>query len=128
MFIFLTVSALAQTSAGTGEQMIKNLIKNSFQEILSKNKKEKLSKFYTEDFLLLEDREIWDIEIIRGYMDKAAAMDQKPERINSFEFQEVKISGDRAWTAYFNKAIFKVEDKVVGEMNWLESATAIPTA
>lgn len=39
---FITASAFCQTSAETEEQKIMDLITNSFQEILSENKKEKL--------------------------------------------------------------------------------------
>lgn len=124
---FITTITLAQTSIQSDEQKIRELIKDSFQEILSDNKKEKLPEFFTEDFLLLEDGEVWDLEIIKGYMDKAAEMDPMPERINSFDFIEIKISGDMAWTAYHNTAVFKMGEKVVGEMNWLESASAIRT-
>lgn len=87
----------------------------------------KFPQYYTDDFILLEDGEVWDLKIIRDVMDKMAGMDKVPERINSFEFLEVKISGDMAWTAYHNKAVFKIEGQEVGEMNWLESATAIRT-
>lgn len=130
LFIVLLISiapAVAQNSAETDEQQIKDLIVNSFQDIFSENKREMLEEYYTPDFLLLERGEVWNLEIIKGYMDRAAEMDKIPKRINSFEFLEVKISGDMAWTAYKNKAVFKVGDEVMGEVNWLESATAIRT-
>ena len=60
-------------------------------------------------------------------MNKAAEMDRMPERINSFDFIRVKIEGKMAWTAYHNSATFRVNEEVVGEMNWLQSATAIKT-
>ncbi len=126
LLLLISASLKAQDSA-TSEEKIRNLIIESFDEILSKNQKEKLSQYYTDDFLLLEDGEVWNVEIIKGYMDKAAEMDQLPERINSFDFIEVKVEGNTAWTAYHNKAVFKVNGQVVGEMNWLESATAIVT-
>lgn len=128
ILILLLVSApvTAQTSA-TDEQQIKDLIINSFQEILSEIQKDKIPEYYTDDFILLEDGEVWDLKIIRDFMDKMASMDRIPERINSFEFFEVKIAGDMAWTAYHNNAVFKMDGQEVGEMNWLESATAIRT-
>lgn len=129
LFVFFVViaPAVAQNSAETDEQLIKDLVVNSFQDIFSDNRSEMLQEYYTPDFLLLERGEVWDIEIIKGYMDRAAEMNNIPERINSFNFLAVKISGDMAWTAYKNKAIFKVGDEVMGEVNWLESATAIKT-
>lgn len=128
LFFLLSLQAVAQTSRAEDNQLVKDLIVNAFQEILSDNKQEKLPQYFTDDFLLLEDGEVWNMEIIKGYMEKAAAIDRKPERINSFEWIEVKVSGDMAWTAYHNKAVFKVDGQVVGEMNWLESASAIRTA
>lgn len=128
LFFLLSLPTVAQTSPAEDEQLIKDLIVNSFQEILSENKQEKLQEYFTDDFLLLEDGEVWDMGVIRSYMEKAAAMERLPERINAFEWIEVKISGDMAWTAYHNTAIFKIDGQVVGEMNWLESASAIRTA
>lgn len=126
MLLLLQFPVIAQPSAAD-EQQVKDLIIDSFQEILSENKQDKIPQYYTDDFILLEDGEVWDLKIIRDVMDKMAGMDKVPERINSFEFLEVKISGDMAWTAYHNKAVFKIEGQEVGEMNWLESATAIRT-
>lgn len=124
---FITASAFSQTSTEAEEQKIMDLIKNSFQEILSENKKEKLLQYYTDDFLLLEDGEVWDLEKIKNMMEMAANMDRLPERINSFNFIELKIFEKMAWVAYHNKAIFELEGNVVGEMNWMESAVAILT-
>lgn len=124
---FITASAYSQPSTEAEEQKIMNLITNSFQEILSENKKEKLQQYYTEDFLLLENGEVWDLEKIRNMMDKAAGMERLPERVNSFNFIELKISGNMAWIAYHNNAVFKVDGNEVGEMNWMESAVAIQT-
>lgn len=125
--LLLTVSATAQTSTKSNEELIKDLIVDSFQDIFSNLDPETLETYYTEDFLLLENGEVWDIEMITDYMNKAAQQQNQPERINSFEFVEIKIEGNMAWTAYHNKASFEKEGEVVGEMNWLESATAIKT-
>lgn len=124
---FITASGFCQSSAETEEQEIMDLINNSFQEILSENKKEKLQQYYTDGFLLLENGEVWDLEKIRNMMDMAAGMDKLPERINTFNFIELKISGNMAWIAYHNNAVFKVDGNVVGEMNWMESAVAVKT-
>lgn len=128
LFFLLSLPAVAQTSKAGDEKLVKDLIVNSFQEIFSENKQEKLLQYFTDDFLLLEDGEVWDMKIIRGYMERAAAMDRRPERINFFEWIEVKVSENMAWAAYHNRAVFKVDGQVVGEMNWLESASAVRTA
>ncbi|UJH92795.1 nuclear transport factor 2 family protein [Antarcticibacterium sp. 1MA-6-2] len=125
--MLLSVPVVAQNSVEDEEQQIKDLITNYFNDIFSKNEQDKLSDYQTEDYLLLENGEVWDTEIIKGYMEKAAARERSPERINTFKFIEVKVSGDLAWAAYHNNAVFKRDGEKLGEMNWLESATAIRT-
>lgn len=127
LLLFLSLTNFAQTSIEKDEELLKQLIIDSFQDILSDNKQEKLKNYYTEDFVLLENGEVWDLEIIRGYMDQSAAMDNLPKRINSFVFIDIKIYGDAAWLAYHNMARFENEGEVLGEMSWLESANAVRT-
>lgn len=123
----ITAPAFSQSSLETEEKIIMDLITNSFQELLSENKKEKLQEYYTDGFLLLENGEVWDLEKIRNMMDMAAGMEKLPERINTFNFIDLKISGDMAWIAYHNNAVFKIDGNIVGEMNWMESAVAVQT-
>ena len=128
LFLMLIgTSGIAQTSNETDEAQLKNLIINSFQDIFSNLDPESIGKYYTEDFLLLENGEVWDNEIITDYMNRAKANGTQPERINSFDFIEIKVRDEMAWMAYHNNAVFKMAGKVEGEMNWLESATAIKT-
>lgn len=126
-FAFFSLPICAQTSAEGDEELVKQLIIDSFQDLLSDAKIEEIDTYYTKDFLLLEHGEVWTNDSIRKYMDMMLRMEQRPERINSFDFIEVRISGDMAWTAYHNNAEFRMEGKKVGEMNWLESASAIRT-
>lgn len=58
----ITAPAFSQSSLETEEKIIMDLITNSFQELLSENKKEKLQEYYTDGFLLLENGEVWDLE------------------------------------------------------------------
>lgn len=127
LILFITASATAQNSTESDEALIKGLIRDSFQDIFSNLDPETLGKYYTKDFILLENGEVWDMEMITNYMDRARQQENQPERINSFDFVEIQIEGNTAWTAYHNKASFEKEGEVVGEMNWLESATAIKT-
>lgn len=127
LLLFLSLPAFAQTSAEKDEELLKQLIINSFQDILSDNKQDKLGDYYTENFMLLENGEVWDLKIIKGYMDEAAGMDDLPMRINSFSFIDIKIYGDAAWLAYHNNARFEKNGEVLGEMSWLESANAVRT-
>ncbi|SDL70476.1 protein of unknown function [Salinimicrobium catena] len=127
LVLFLTTVALGQDTVSSKEEQIKDLISNSFQEIFSDLDARALDVYCTEDFLLLETGEVWDMEKMRNYLRSAGKQDTEVKRINSFDFIEVKISGNMAWVAYFNKAEFRKDGEVMKEMNWVESATALLT-
>lgn len=127
MIILGTMSAVGQNSTETGEDQIKDLIRDSFQKIFSDLDPQALDTYCTEDFLLLETGEVWDMEKMRNYLMRAGERTTEVKRFNSFDFIEVEIDGNMAWVAYYNKAEFKAGDEVVREMNWVESATAILT-
>jgi hypothetical protein len=124
--LLTTASTAAQSSEKDNKELVKQLIIESFDELFSNPNPEKLGDYYTEDFLLLENGEVWDNEIIVSHMDNARGQEQ-PERINSFDFVEIKIQDKTAWVAYYNNARFLVDGKPVGQMNWLESAIAVLT-
>lgn len=115
------------TKAQTDEELIQNLIQDSFDELFSGFKSEKLLDYYTEDFLLLEQGEVWDTEMILGYFDRAKQNPNPVLRTNRFEFIETKVSGNTAWTAYHNYATISRNGEVIQELYWLDSATALKT-
>lgn len=121
------ITAMSQNSELNKEDKIKELISNSFQKIFSDLDPEALDTYCTQDFLLLETGEVWDMKRMRNYLDRASEQESKVVRFNSFDFIEIKIEGKMAWVAYHNKAEFKSGEEVVRELNWLESATAILT-
>jgi hypothetical protein len=127
MMLFLSFPLIAQTATREDEELVKKLIIDSFQDLLSDAKIDKIDTYYTRDFLLLEHGEVWTNDSINKYMNMMLKMEQMPERINTFDFIEVKIKGDMAWAAYHNTAEFKIDGRKVGEMNWLESASAVRT-
>lgn len=119
--------SFAQPAVTGDEELLKELIVDSFQDLFSDLKAEKLHEYYTEDFLLLENGQVWDMDVITRYLEQAQGQDQIPKRINTFDWIKIEIMGDQAWLAYHNHAEFRVDDEMKGEMNWLESATAIRT-
>ncbi len=123
----MAVTALGQNSQKTHEDQIKDLITGSFQNIFSDMDPQALETYCTQDFLLLETGEVWDMAKMRNYIKRASEQRTQVKRINSFDFIEIKIEGKMAWVAYYNKAEFKSGDEIVREMNWLESAIAILT-
>ena len=65
--------------------------------------------------------------MVTEYFDQAKSNPNRTTRLNKFEFIKTVIDGDRAWTSYWNWATFKQGEKVVRELKWLESATAVRT-
>lgn len=128
--LFLLAFLFSSTSfSQTSDQLqVEQLIQNSFDEIFSNYQAEKLTDFYTEDFLLLEQGEVWDMAIIRDYLAKAKSNPNPPTRTNRFEYIKTIVEGDRAWIAYHNYATISRDGQVLRELYWLESATAIRTA
>ncbi len=118
----MTFQMNAQSS---DEQKLKDLIQDSFDDVFSEMNLEALNKYYTSDFLLLEVGEVWDMERIKRELSSYDLRGSK--RVNNFEFIQVEISGNTAWIAYHNTATFMSDGEIVGEINWLESATAVKT-
>lgn len=125
LFVFLFTSPAFSQSAD--QLQVEQLIQNSFDEIFSNYDATNLTDFYTEDFLLLEHGELWDMAIIREYLGKAKSNPNPPTRTNRFEFIKTVVEGDRAWVAYHNYATISRDGQVLRELYWLESATAIRT-
>lgn len=126
MICFTTIS-FGQSTTEAEKSKIKELITKSFDDIWSGLNSKKIDNYYTKDFLLIENGEVWNNDSITNYLDNAILKKPIPKRENSFEFIEVKISKRMAWIAYKNYATFSVEDKIIGKAYWLESATAILT-
>ena len=107
------------------EEALKELVQNSFDDVLSDLKMESIPEYFTDDFLLLEHAEVWDLPKLKSMLEGDNM--KGIERLNDFEFIQINVNGNTAWLAYHNKATFMKDGEVVGEMNWLESATAIKT-
>jgi ketosteroid isomerase-like protein len=127
-FVFFSLSSLSLFAQTTDDkQQVEQLIQNSFDEIFSNYDAAKLTDHYTEDFLLLEHGEVWDMAFIRNYLAKAKSNPNPSTRSNRFEFIKTVIEGNRAWVAYHNYATISRNGQVLRELYWLESATAIRT-
>lgn len=122
--LLFSTTAFSQTS---DVRQVEQLIQDSFDEIFSNYNAEKLTDFYTEDFILLEHGEVWDMAFIRNYLGKAKSNPNPPTRTNRFEYIKTILEGDRAWIAYHNYATISRDGQVLRELYWLESATAIRT-
>lgn len=128
LLLVLHFASLQLSAQVTDQKQVENLIQGSFDEIFSSFNAEKLTDFYTEDFILLEHGELWDMAFIREYLGKAKSNPNPATRTNRFEFIKTVVEGDRAWVAYHNYATISRDGQLLRQLYWLESATAIRTA
>ena len=127
ILFFLSISTFAHAQQESDEKEIQQLIQRSFDTLFSSIDSEQISKFYTADFILLEDGEVWDIQILLDYFTKGKQNPNPATRVNRFEFIKTTLSGDRGWVAYHNFARISRDGEVIREVHWLESATAVKT-
>lgn len=126
MLSFTTLS-FGQASLETDKADLKELILNSFDDIWSELNSKNIDQYYTKDFLLLENGEVWNNDSIANYLDNASLKKNIPNRVNSIDIIEIKVTNGMAWIAYRNHATFTIDDKIVRQAYWLESANAILT-
>ena len=127
LMMFFTTITFGQVSNETDKTRIKNLIIESFDEIWSKLDAKNIDKYYTKDFLLLENGEVWNNDSIKNYLDNAMLRKPSLKRMNTIEVIEIKIANKLAWIAYQNYATFSTDNKIIRKAHWLESATVILT-
>ncbi len=127
--LIFQIKALAQNSTKPNDaQEIQQLIQDSFDSLFSGYRAELLDSFYTPDFLLLEQGEVWDMDFIKTYLEDRSKNPNPVTRTNRFEFIKTEVFGERAWVAYHNWATFTKEGTAPREVYWLESASAIRTS
>jgi hypothetical protein len=127
LMMFFKTILFSQVSNETDKTLIKNLVIESFDEIWAKLSSKNIDKYYTKDFLLLENGEVWNNDTIASYLNKAILRKPNPKRMNTIEIIEIKVTNKTAWVAYQNYATFTIDNKIIRKAHWLESATAILT-
>ena len=112
------------------EQAIQQLVIDAFDEVWSALDTNSLARLHTDDFLLLENGEVWTNDSILNYQRSAmvSMIEQGYVRTNRMEFLTTESSGDLAWTAYHNYGTWTVGQDTTGQAHWLESAVAVKTA
>ncbi len=118
MLLILSIFPL-KVLAGDDGEAVKQAVKNYYDLYFVKMDKSEYRSVLTNDYLLLENGEIIDIE---GDISAMPAPDSGYKRTDSFDFRLVKFEGDIAYAVYFLKA--EITDKLNGIQNkeWLESA------
>ena len=114
-----------------GRQASQQLIQDIFDNIWSGTDTSYVSRYHTDEFILLEHGELWTNDTIRSYqLRKLASYDPaSPRRQNSFDFFRTEQNGNEVWLAYHNYGNWI--DPATGDTTlsrgWLESAVAVYT-
>lgn len=103
---------------------VEQVVQGVFDDVWSDKKAELLSKYHTDDFILLEHGEVWTNDTIANWCERAKLRDDGMIRINSFDFFKSKKEGNRIWMAYHNYATLK-RDTLERKAQWLESIVAV---
>jgi hypothetical protein len=108
-------------------KVAKNLIQGAFDDLWAGVDSTKIKDYHTDDFIILEQGEVWNNNRIKEYMRGQLARADRPKRTNRMEYISIEKYGPSIQIAYFNYAEFWQSDSLVGKASWLESALAVPT-
>jgi hypothetical protein len=123
LFIIPALFANAQKSLNTNE--FQNLILQSFNDIFSAWKLDKIDQYYAKDFQILEDGLIWNKDSLYTYLKRRIDSGKKIERKNKIDVVEFNTVRNTAWGSYYNYAEIKLDDTKVRNVRWLESVVLI---
>lgn len=105
----------------------KGLIQGAFDELWGGVDSTKILDYHTEDFIILENGELWDNDRIKQFMRNQLAKENRAKRVNIMDYISIDKYGSSMQIAYQNRAEFYNQDSLVGTGAWLESALAIET-
>lgn len=109
------------------KQIAKDLIQGIFDDVWAGLDSTKISHYHTDDFLLLENGELWKNEEIKVYVRRQLAKNEAIKRVNKMEYLTIEKYGESMQIVYHNFADFIQADTIVYKGRWLESALAVPT-
>ncbi|MFT4664605.1 MAG: hypothetical protein ACI9XB_001551 [Gammaproteobacteria bacterium] len=108
-------------------QIAKDLIQGAFDDLWGGVDSTKISNYHTDDFIILENGEVWDNDRIKVFIRKQLVNTERAKRTNRMEYISIDKYGPSIQIAYHNFADFSKGDSIVGKARWLESALAVPT-
>lgn len=135
ILIAICFTSCQNETAGSNEETItdeeiqiaKDLIQGSFDDLWAGVDSTKISLYHTDDFIILEQGEVWDNDRIKEYMRGQLALPNRAKRTNRMEYISIDKYGKSMQIAYYNYAEFTQADTLVGKAGWLESALAVST-
>jgi hypothetical protein len=126
-FVLSTTSCekkIIETDLNADFKAVEQVVQNVFDDVWSNSKAERILKYHTDDFLLLEHGEVWTNDTIANWCKRINLKESGIKRTNSFDFFEAKKEGNRIWMAYHNYATIK-RDTLTRKLQWLESIVAV---
>ena len=118
--VFLALNFLVFTSVQSAENTPFDTVRNLFAA-MSAFDYTRMESAVTNDFQLLEDGEVWDINTLIS----AIRPGEDPYvRRNFFSLIKTESKNEIAWVSYWNRATFTASGSV-SEWIWLESALLI---
>jgi ketosteroid isomerase-like protein len=112
-------ASASNTLATADEAMVKQTVRDIYSVFYGDLDAEKYRSFLTDDYVLLENGELLDIE---GDIALMPAPGDGYHRTDAFEFQLVNIHGDTAYAVYFLKSDIVDRKNGTRSREWLESA------
>jgi len=118
--VFLVLSLVFCTSAQSVESASFDAVRSLFAA-MSAFDYARMRSVVTDDFQLLEDGEVWNVEILISAIRPG---ENSYVRRNFFSLINTETHNDVVWVSYWNRATFTMPDKV-SERVWLESVVLI---
>ena len=118
--VFLMLGLVLCTSVQGSETTPFDAVRNLFAAMSSFDYA-RMRSTVTDDFQLLEDGEVWDIETLIAAIRPG---EDSYLRRNFFSPIRVETNNEAVWISYWNRATFAVQDEV-RERVWLESVVLI---
>lgn len=119
LMIFSLIVSMKIFSQGKNDSMeIIQLLKDDYKTMVSSDIKKHMG-YCTDDYLLIENGEIWNMQKEAEYYKQNAQ--RVIERRDNFDFKYIKISGNTAYAVYNLKSDITENGKLT-QKNWNESA------
>lgn len=118
-----TPKTLEQTDEEAIEA-VEKVVQNLFDEVWSGYNETAITKYQTDDFLLLEHGEVWNNDTISKWCINAKKRVNNTQRINNFKRIDARVNGNKLWLAYQNTGTF-TKDTITYSRGWLESVVAV---
>src|SRR5690606_19456178 len=128
LLLSLLICFVQMVSAQKSETAeLEKTIENSFREIWSELDENQVEKFYTPEFTLFEDGEVYNLDSVRNFiirrkeqLNSEENRAHKFERFNRFEFIRSETEGNTGFIYYHNFADFTMDGTTIANIHWLE--------